>query len=200
MHTDFISKEQYETIIEEVKKKPRRDYSLEMTICNIRGSASFSWMMMKDGQMDFRFITKDQGGVYYDQCCNTGRALFCYRFKTYEEFNLEFKKAIFKVPDQVCDYHTPHIFGTCPILLSGSNIVETCPICLDQSEVLKLEKTKCGHVYHLSCLETWAQNEQKETDQFVALVMNGSDIPHSNINLFYRCPVCRTHLHNWADD
>ena len=174
-----ISEKQYSNILEKLSEKEDEEFSFNMKILNVDGLAIFQ-SYEKANRMCFESL-----GGKYQQTCGVKIQHFWFDFKNYEEFTIKFSTHIGKFKGW-CNYHSSHRGGLCPFELYSTTETETCSICQESENVLKLQKTKCGHLFHLSCLNRWAKIESRKKRK-----ADGQD---DYSETFFKCPMCREEL------
>jgi hypothetical protein len=174
-----ISKDNFQKIIDNLTAYEQEVKIFEVKFAGLDGWFSFDLWYSGGGKYVFRFWSRI--GPYYEFCCVESTVLVCFQFNTYCDFISQFKKAEKLLCICHCDFHTLHRIGEqCPALFDdGKNVV--CAICQEEKPALQLEKTLCGHLFCLSCLNKWVDMENVE------IAKNGD-------YKAYRCPLCREDL------
>jgi hypothetical protein len=144
-------------------------------------------LKIKRAGYHFEFITYN--GDYQIHCCPDSPN-FGFDFKAYDDFIENFKRLEAQVQRCVCAFHTLHRDHEICQALFDVEEKHKCGICLQERPINHFQKTDCGHLFCLPCLNQWAKHEHIQE-----LKNERLDEP---IDVF-RCPMCRSNL-EWCTE
>ena len=182
-----ITKENFQRIIVRLNESDKSLSCLSVNVGGVDGCFIFGKLTKRPFPYSFRFAALFN--TYQEHCC-FDNVDFTFEFKTYDDLIEIFKRLETRIQGAVCQFHTFHgPYDICPALFE-TTLREKCGICLQERPINHFQRTQCGHLFCLPCLNQWAKHE------YIQELKN--ERLDEEVDVF-RCPMCRANL-QWCTE